>query len=172
MTAPLIALAQIVRSHGRRGEVKARLLTDEPALLTRLAECYVWDRQSDFRWRRRIEQCRLMGNAAVVALEGVGSIGEAEMLVGQFLAAPEEALAPLPRGTFYTSRLWRSRVVTEEGQDVGELVGLEETPAHDLWVVRAGEREHLIPAVGEIVRRVDVEARRITIRPPEGLLDL
>ncbi|MBI3624913.1 MAG: hypothetical protein HY215_01990 [Candidatus Rokubacteria bacterium] len=49
---------------------------------------------------------------------------------------------------------------------------MEPAPGHDLWVVRAGGREHLIPAVAEIVRQVDVSARRITIRPPEGLLDL
>lgn len=171
-TAPLIALAQIVRPHGRRGEVKALLLTGEPARLASLADCYLWDRRTDARRWCRIEQCRLTGNAAIVALEGVGSIEEAQTLVGQLLAAPEAALAPLPRGTFYAAQLQGSRVVTEDGVDVGELVGMQAAPGHDLWVVTAGGREHLIPAVAEIVRQVDVSARRITIRPPEGLLDL
>lgn len=172
VTAPLIALAQIVRSHGRRGEVKALLLTDQPAQLTSLAQCYLWDRRNDARRQYRIEQCRLRGNAVILALEGVGSIEQAETLVGQLLSIPEEALSPLPQGRFYASQLRGLRVVTDEGLDVGELVGLEEAPGHDLWVVRDGAREHLIPAVAEIVRRVDLSARRITIRPPEGLLDL
>ena len=172
LVKPLIALAQIVRSHGRRGEVKALLLTDQPDQLTSLARCYVWDRRNDARRQYRIEQCRLRGNAVILALEGVGSIEQAETLVGQLLSVPEEALSPLPQGRFYASQLRGSRVVTEEGLEVGELVGLEEAPGHDLWVVRDGAREHLIPAVAEIVRRVDLSARRITIRPPEGLLDL
>ena len=54
----------------------------------------------------------------------------------------------------------------------GELSGVEPSPAHDLWVVRSEGREHLIPAVPEIVREVDLGARRVVIRPPEGLLEL
>jgi 16S rRNA processing protein RimM len=50
--------------------------------------------------------------------------------------------------------------------------GVESSPAHDLWVVRGADREHLIPAVAEIVLDVDVSARRVVIRPPEGLLEL
>jgi 16S rRNA processing protein RimM len=62
--------------------------------------------------------------------------------------------------------------MTEDGGMVGELSGIEPSPAHDLWVVRGAGREHLIPAVAEIVVEVDIDARRVVIRPPEGLLDL
>jgi 16S rRNA processing protein RimM len=63
-------------------------------------------------------------------------------------------------------------VVTNDGTPVGEVTGIEPSPAHDLWVVRGTEREHLIPAVPEIVQEVDLDARRVVIRPPEGLLEL
>lgn len=88
------------------------------------------------------------------------------------MTAPHEEAAPLPPGTFYVSQLKGARVVTEDGVEVGEFVGLEPAPGHDLWVVRAGVREHLIPAVAEIVRQVDLAARRITLRLPEGLLEI
>jgi 16S rRNA processing protein RimM len=55
---------------------------------------------------------------------------------------------------------------------IGELTGIEPSPAQDLWVVRGAGREHLIPAVPEIVQEVDLDAKRVVIRPPEGLLDL
>lgn len=74
--------------------------------------------------------------------------------------------------TFRIAELAGAHVVTEAGMVVGELVSVEDSPGHDLWVVRNGEREHLIPAVAEIVREVDLGARRITIRAPEGLLEL
>jgi 16S rRNA processing protein RimM len=168
----LIALAKIVRPHGLRGEVKALLLTNDPGQLAGLGECYLWDAASDARSRSRVEQCRIQGRAALLAFEGVGSIALAQALVGRLVAVPEEALAPLPRGTFYASTLVGASVVTEDGVLVGEFVGLEAAPGQDLWVVRAEGREHLIPAVAEIVREVDVAARRITIRPPAGLLEL
>lgn len=170
MTPRLIALARVVRTHGLRGEVKILPLGSAP--LGQLGECYLWDPASGDRQPCRIEKCRPLGPAAIVALAGYRSITEAETLVGRLLAVPEEAALPLPRGTYYASTLVGARVETEDGVEVGEFVGLEETPGHDLWVVKAGGREHLIPAVAEIVRRVDVGARRITIRPPAGLLEL
>jgi len=64
------------------------------------------------------------------------------------------------------------RVVTEAGGEVGRFLRADPGPAQDLWVVAAGDREHLIPAVAAIVVRVDPASRTIVIRPPEGLLDL
>ena len=45
-------------------------------------------------------------------------------------------------------------------------------PAHDVLVVRGAEREYLIPAVPEIVEEVDLEAGRVRVDPPAGLLEL
>jgi 16S rRNA processing protein RimM len=55
---------------------------------------------------------------------------------------------------------------------VGRVVGIEHAGAQDLWIVAGEGREHLIPAVSDIVIDVDVAAARVVIRPPEGLLDL
>lgn len=169
---PLIVVAQIVRPHGVRGEVKALVLTRDGAQLGNLTECYLMDPRREIRRRCRIERCRLQGQAVILALQGCQSMDDAEALAHWLVAVPEEALAPLPPGTFYAAKLEGARVVTEEGVEIGEFVGLEEAPGHDLWVIRAGGREHLIPAVAEIVRQVDLRARRITIRLPEGLLEL
>ena len=62
--------------------------------------------------------------------------------------------------------------MTDAGVDVGSVIGIEHGPAHDLWVVRGREREHLIPAVAEIVLEVDLAAGRVVIHPPPGLLEL
>lgn len=78
----------------------------------------------------------------------------------------------LPPGQFYIADLEGCRVVTEEGSEVGIFLRVEPGPTQDLWVVQAGDREHLIPAVANIVMKVDTAGRTIVIRPPKGLLDL
>lgn len=168
----MIALARIVRPHGVRGAVKALLLADEPAALREGEACCLLDPAGGARRSCRIEAIRRVGRAAVLTLEGVGSMEEAGAMVGWLLAIPEERLGPLPAGTFYAEQLAGARVLTEDGVEVGEFAGVEPHPGHDLWIVRAAGREHLVPAVGEIVRRVDLAAREIRIRPPEGLLEL
>jgi len=78
----------------------------------------------------------------------------------------------LPPGRFFVADLEGCRVVTRDGDEVGTFLRAEPGPSQDLWVVGAGDREHLIPAVADIVVTVDTASRVIVIHPPEGLLDL
>lgn len=165
-------IGEIARAHGLRGEVRVALLTDDPDRFDRVRHCVVWDVARDERQPRRVRHARRQGDAVVLALEGCESAEAAGALVGRLLAIPRsEALPPGP-GRFYPWQLEGARVVTDEGVDVGRLTGIEHGSAHDLWVVQGREREHLIPAVPEIVVDVDIAARRVVIRPPDGLLDL
>ena len=165
-------IGEIARPHGLAGQVRVTPLTDEPERFTRVRECVLWDAAADRREPRVITAARLAGDHVLVSLAGCETVDEARRLVGTLVALPEaEALAPGP-GRFYPWQLAGCRVVTEEGREVGRVARIETTPAHDLWVVDAGGREVLIPAVAEIVAEVDVAARRVVVRPPEGLLEL
>ena len=108
----------------------------------------------------------------LVALTGCDSPEAARTLSGRFLAIPERDVLPPREGTFYPWQIEGAVVVTEDGRQVGRMSGVEQGPGQDRWIVRDGAREHLIPAVADIVVDVDVAARRIVIRPPDGLLDL
>jgi 16S rRNA processing protein RimM len=167
----LVLIGRVSRVHGLHGEVRVTPLTDRPERFEGLAGCVLWDASRDERERRRIATARLHADAVLVRFEGDGSPEAAARLVGWFLAVPESEALPLPPGQFYPWQLEGARVVTEDGRDVGRVTRIE-TGAQDLWVVADGDREHLIPAVPEIVLDVDVKAGRVVIRPPDGLLDL
>jgi 16S rRNA processing protein RimM len=115
---------------------------------------------------------RRHGGQIILKLAGIDGIEAARALVGQLVAVAEADVMPLAAGQFYPWQLEGCRVETEDGARVGEVTGIERGPAQDLWVVSDGPREHLVPAVPEIVIGVDLGARRVVIRPPEGLLDL
>lgn len=168
----LVVIGEIVRAHGLRGEVKVVPLTDDPDRFGRLTECVVWDGARDERESRLIRGARRAGDAVLLALAGCESVEQATALVGRLVAVPESAALPLAPGRFYHWQLEGCTVLTDTGQVVGTVAGIEMSPAHDLWLVRAGDREHLVPAVPDIVVDVDLAARRVVIRPPDGLLDL
>lgn len=168
----LVAIGEIGRPHGLRGEFRVTPLTDHPGRFDALAECVLWDPGRDLRDVRRVISARRHGGALILAVEGCGSAEAAAALAGRLLAVPEAQAIPPPPGWFYPWQIEGARVVTEDGREVGRVAALERTPAHDLWVVRDGQREHLIPAVAEIVVDVDLREGRVVIRPPEGLLDL
>jgi 16S rRNA processing protein RimM len=119
-----------------------------------------------------VTAARRQGAALVVAIAGCQTPEAAADLTGRLLAVPEAEALPPPEGHFYPWQLEGCRVVTEDGRDVGRVLRVEPAPAQDLWVVGDEAHEHLVPAVPEIVLDVDIKARRVVIRPPDGLLDL
>jgi 16S rRNA processing protein RimM len=169
----LICIGEITRAYGLKGEVRVTVLTDDPERFHRLAECVLWDASRNERETRRIATARRHGEAMVVGFEGCDTANAAAALAGRFIALPKSEALPPPAGRFYPWQLEGCRVTTEDGREVGRVTGIERAPAQDLWVVKDGAGvERLIPAVAEIVIDVDVAARRVVIRPPEGLLEL
>jgi 16S rRNA processing protein RimM len=167
----LIVIGEVGRTHGLKGELRVTPLTDDPGRFEGLSGCVLWDASRDERETRRISTARLQGSVVLVRFEGYDSPEAAQRLVGRLVAVPESEALPPPPGHFYPWQLEGAQVVTEDGRDVGRVARIE-SGAQELWVVRAGDREHLIPAVPEIVLDVDVKAGRVVIRPPDGLLEL
>lgn len=166
-----VAIGEIGRPYGRAGEVHVTPLTDDLDRFAHVGHCALLD-PTGGRELRRLTAARRQGGAVIVALAACDSPEAARTLGGRLLAIPESETLPLDEGHFYVWQLEGCRVETEDGEEVGRVAGIEETPAHDLWVVRNGAREHLIPAVAEIVHEVDLVGRRVVINPPAGLLDL
>jgi len=168
----LVVIGEVTRAHGLRGEVRVVPQTDHPERFERLRECILWDPARDERTVRGVRGARRQGDVVLLSLADCDSPEAAAGLVGRLVALPRSEALPPPPGHVYPWQLIGCQVSTEDGRVVGELSGIEPAPGQDLWVVRGAEREHLIPAVAEIVIEVDVDTRRVVIRPPEGLLEL
>jgi 16S rRNA processing protein RimM len=171
--APLVAVGEVLRPFGLRGEVKVRPLTDRPReRFGRLDRCVLWEPREDRREDCRIASCRFEGDTVLVRMDGVDSPEAARRFQGRLLAVGRDEVLPLPEGQFSPGQMEGAVVETREGRPVGRFVRVE-SGAQDLWVVEDDEhRQRLIPAVPTIVLEVSVAARRIVIDPPEGLLEL
>jgi 16S rRNA processing protein RimM len=170
--APLVAIGEVLRPYGLRGEVKVRPLTDRPReRFQKLDACILWDPDRDGREPCRIASSRFQGDTVFVRMDGVDSPEAARRFSGRLLAVHREDALPPAEGTFYPWQLEGAVVETRDGRPVGRFVGVE-PGAQELWQVDDGTQRRLIPAVPEIVVEVSVADRRIVIDPPEGLLDL
>jgi 16S rRNA processing protein RimM len=170
--APLVAIGEVLRPYGLRGEVKVRPLTDRPQeRFRRLTACTLWEPERDQREPCRIASCRFDGATAFLRMDGVDSPEAARRFSGRLLAVSRDEVLPPAEGTFYPWQLEGAVVETRDGRTVGRFVGVE-PGAQELWVVDDGSQRRLVPAVPEIVVEVSVAERRIVIDPPEGLLDL
>jgi 16S rRNA processing protein RimM len=78
---------------------------------------------------------------------------------------------PLAEGEVYLFELLGMRVVTEDGQDIGEIADVLEIGANDTYLVRSEKYgEFTIPDVPQFVIRIDKANRQLIVRLMEGLL--
>jgi 16S rRNA processing protein RimM len=172
--AARVTLARILRPRGRIGEVAAEILTDFPERLTRLKAADLWDGRGEPR-RVAIRACWLHKNQAIFHFEGSDSINDAEKFVGLEVQVPLAERVTLPPGSYFVNDLIGCEV-WEQGACLGTVRSVQPTgenlPGTPLLVVEMSRGELLLPLAEEICVRVDVAARRIEARLPDGLRDL
>ena len=166
-----VVVARIGRALGVRGDVLIDVRTDEPERRFRVgADLLVADSQRTLR----IESVRDHSGRLCVHFAGIDDRTAAETLTGLLLEVDRDpAERPEDPDEFYDDALLGLAVVTENDERVGTVAEVLHLPAQDVLAVRAAadDREILIPFVSEIVPVVDLDAGRIIVRPPEGLLD-
>ena len=106
-------------------------------------------------------------------LDGVTDRDQAQHLVGSSLFQDQAVLPPLDADTYYWFELIGLRVVDTAGNRLGRLVRIIPTAGNDIYVIRRDHprepRELLIPAVGKVIRAVDLAQGTMTVDPPVGL---
>ena len=168
-----ILVGVVARTHGNRGEVIVNAETDFPeerfyegaSLMTR-------SRDGSFG-TLEVASMRMHQGRPVILFKGIGSMNDAELLAGTELRIAEDEgdAELLEEGEFFHRDLIGCTVVTESGDPVGEVTAVEGDRGNTRLVVRSKRNEVLIPLADEICT-VDVANKRITVRPPEGLLEL
>lgn len=167
----MAVVGRIARAHGNRGQVIVNLDTDFPdERFQPGAELFVARRGNVEPLT--LTTVRFQGDRPVVGIGGIDTIDAAEELAGLELRIPVGRLASLPAGTFYRHDLVGCRVETLAGEPVGIVEDVEGTLTGSRLVVAGRRGEILIPLASEICTTIDVNAKRIVIEPPEGLLDL
>jgi 16S rRNA processing protein RimM len=167
----MAAVGRIARAHGIRGQVIVNPETDFPEQRFRPG-AKVFAKRGPAVDALVVTTVRFQNGRPVIGFEGVQTMNDAETLAGLELRVPVEELAALPAGTFYHHDLVGCQVVTNRGEEVGTVEGVEGTVGGSRLVVAGARGEILIPLATEICRTIDVPGKRIVIEPPEGLLDL
>ncbi len=145
-------------------------MTDDPERLRKLLDVFIGTEEDD-AVPMKVEAVRLLHRSVVLKIAGVDDRTAAEALKGRFVFVAAKNLARPRKGRWFVHDIIGCAVATLDGRDVGKVADVMKSGAQDIWVVRNGPKEYLIPVVGEFIVSVDVAGRRIVIRPIEGLLD-
>ena len=178
MTAPDLALVgRVRRAHGIRGELVIEPLTNAPDAVFApgrrlLAGTVSGDPAPDERTLVVEDSRPFKGGGWIVAFEGIVDRNEAERWRERYLLAPRAELDPIAEDEVSLHDLLGLEVVLHgSAERVGEVTDVYELPNGVLLDVRREKDSVLIPFRSEVVQHVDLDARRLIIDPPDGLLE-
>jgi 16S rRNA processing protein RimM len=166
----LVSLGEIVTTHGIDGWLKLKPYNPQTTALSPSRE--IWLEKNGKRSRREIENSRPYRDQFLVKLSDIDRIDDAALWVGSILYLAESDLDSLPAGEYYHYQVVGLEVFDMKGERIGVIARTWSTPGGELYVVKGALKEHLIPAVKEIIEKVDFATRKMVINPPKGLLDL
>lgn len=188
-------VAHVWRPRGNKGEVVAELLTDFPERFSSLKQVYLAKPggEPQLRGLLRFWIDRNHPDQGIFHFEGSASISDAETLREYDVFLPFEQRVELPAGKYFVTDLIGCTVfeladtatklaspacdaehaprVLGTVRDVS-LTGEGAVAGTPLLEIATAHGELLVPLAEDICTRIDVAARRIDVRLPEGLKDL
>ena len=166
----LIPYGEIVTTHGLDGWLKLNSFNPETTALSSIGKIYV--EKGGISAEYELESSKPHRKQFLIKLRGVDGISEAEKWIGSTLCIAEEALPKLDSGEFYLYQAVGLEVVDLKGEQIGIITRTWATTGGEFYVVQSGNKELFIPAVKEIIEKVDFTTGKMIINPPDGLLDL
>lgn len=169
MTKQYIEAGKIVTVQGIKGEVRVNPWCDGPEFLLKFKTFYFDDKGVN---PIEVEKSRVQKNIAVLKFKGIDDIDEANKFRGKMLYINKSDVK-LPKGTYFIQDLEGLTVIDcdDESNVYGELVEVSQTGANDVYHIKSGEKEHLIPAIKQVVIETDIDAGIMKIRPIKGMFD-
>ena len=168
-----LRVGRLTKAHGLKGALKLELFTDDPERRFVPGAEFALQVPTSSSWhgkRLTLSELRWYNGHPVGFFEGVSDREGAESLVKAILWVDQTGDEPQEEDAWYDHQLVGIAVL-RDGQQIGSVLRVEHFPAQDLLVVKTPDREVLVPFVKAIVPSVDIEARTLTVTPPEGLFE-
>jgi 16S rRNA processing protein RimM len=166
----LIIYGKITKAHGLRGALKLLPFSRRFESLQSINRIYIETARGEEPAGFGLKDWRFDKGSAIVRLEGIDTIDEAEKLAGRSVYIDRSELPGLEEGEFYWFELIGLETYTEDGRYVGRVENLIDRALQSVLVVKDGQKEALIPLTEPIIKEINLKESKIIISPVEGLL--
>lgn len=153
-----MTIGQIINTHGLKGELKVFPITDDISRFRKLKMVYINGEE------RKIVWCKIQTDKVILKIEGIETIEEALKYKNIYLEVKREDAVKLPEGRYFIADLLQCNVYDTEGTEIGKIFNVIQTPANDVYWIKE-KKEVLIPALKTIVVSINIEEKKIVIRP-------
>jgi len=164
-------LGKIVKKYSFKGELLAKLDTDEPDLYSNLDAIFVDLRGNMvpfFIERSQLHKSDLLR----LKFEDVDSEADADSLLKSDLYLPLDLLPKLEGDKFYFHEVIGFSIKDKNFGEVGIIKNINDFTAQALFEIDRNGIEILIPMNDEFIVKIDRKNKTIHVNTPEGLIDL
>lgn len=163
-------IGQIVNTSGLKGLVKANLFTDEITKIEEFEKVLIEKNKKLIEYE--IEEVKYHKNQVLIKFKGVDDIDKAEALRNCYIKVSRESEPELPEDTYYIVDLIGLEVYTDSGDKLGTLkeVFPVQSGNHDIYVVQTNEKDILLPAIGDVIKDIDIKNKKMIVHLLEGLI--
>ncbi|MGL4344132.1 MAG: ribosome maturation factor RimM [Cellulosilyticaceae bacterium] len=164
----LLSIGKIVNTHGVRGEMRVKPITDKIETFDQIKTVYVVGRET-----KTYEIASVRGHKGFILmkLKGIETMTDAELLKNSEIKIERKDAIPLESDEYYISDLYDMNVVTEEGRALGIIKDILFTGSNDVYVIKRPQEEKdlLIPAIKQCIKKIDLANNTMTVHLLEGL---
>ena len=168
MDKDLILIGRISKPQGIKGGIRAISYADSPDIYREIPHIYL-KKKDDSISPLKISRVSTVKGAVILNFEGFKDRNSTEDIIGCELYIERSFLPPPPKDEYYHVDLIGLDVFTTAGQLLGKICEVMQTGGSDVFVVKKGKEEHLIPAIKDVIVEVDIDGGKVIIEAMEGM---
>ena len=162
-------IGQIVNTSGLKGVMKVKPFTDDITKFSNLKTIYVSIKKELKEFE--IEQARFSKNMVFLKLKGIDTVEQAEDYRNLYLKIKRNKDEKLEKDSYYIVDILGCKIITDEGKELGDIEDVFSTGSNDVYVVKDElGKQVLLPAIKDVIKKVDIKNKVITVHLLEGLL--
>ena len=163
MEKKFLEAGEVANTHGIQGEVRINPWCDSPEFLLQFDTLYIDGTPV------KVLSARIHKNCVLAVLEGVDDVNAAMRLKGKKVEIDRSGVV-LPAGRHFIADLIGLEVRdADSGEVLGKVADVLTPPAHEVYVVKGGKHEYMIPAVDAFLKETNVEGGYIRVHLIEGM---
>jgi 16S rRNA processing protein RimM len=168
----LLLMGKVIRPHGLDGLLRIFSYAESGSSFIRAGTVLLKSDQMEIS-EHEVISIRAHKKALLLKLKGISSLEDAERYQGAEILIRKEALGPKNDDEYFWFELIGLEVFLNSGPFVGLLQEIINTGSNDIYIVKAGNKEVLIPAVQGIVLKIDLVNKKMIIADDiDGLPDI
>lgn len=162
-----IQVGKIVNTHGIKGDVKVVPLTDDVKRFEKLKTVFIGDEKLELEI---VNVSYIKGNV-LLRFKNYENINDIEKFKNYEVWIDEKDKIKLPKDSFFLDDILGLEVYLTDDTHLGTIKDILQPGANDVYVVKSESKEYLIPAIKDVIKKIDIDNKKMIIDPIEGLLE-